>query len=49
MDEVIVGQASVGYRPSETTKRFRNKALGIAQVSPGSECCQLGKVYPSGG
>jgi isoaspartyl dipeptidase IadA len=32
MDEVLVGQAAVGFRPTEATKRFKQKALSIAQV-----------------
>lgn len=33
MDEILVGQAAVGFRPTEAPKRFKQKALSIAQVT----------------
>jgi hypothetical protein len=32
MDEIVVGAAALGFRPSEAPRRFRQRALAIAQV-----------------
>jgi len=37
MDEIVLGQSSVGFRPSEAPRRFKQKAISITQASPGSE------------
>lgn len=33
MDEIVLGQSSVGFRPSEAPRRFKQKAISIAQAS----------------
>jgi hypothetical protein len=38
MDEIVLGQSSVGFRPSEAPRRFKQKAISITQASPGLEC-----------